>query len=50
MCMENWWNGTDKGKSKYSEKNQCQFLFLHNKILIDLPGIEIVFPLRETSN
>jgi hypothetical protein len=28
--MEHWWNGTDRGKLKYLEKNlsQCHF-FLH---------------------
>jgi len=50
IYMENWWNGTNRGKPKYSEKNQCKFLFLYGKILTDWPGIETVFPLRETGN
>jgi hypothetical protein len=31
MSMENWWNYTDRGKLKYSEKILCQCNFVHHK-------------------
>jgi hypothetical protein len=38
MGMEHWWNGTDRGKLKYWERNLSQCHFIHH---IDGPGIEL---------
>jgi hypothetical protein len=40
MSMENWWNDTDRGKLKFSEKNLPQWHSVHLKSHVDWPGIE----------
>jgi ribosomal protein L33 len=42
MGMEYWWNDTDRGKPKYSEKTQSEYHFFHQKSHMDWPGIERV--------
>jgi len=39
MGMEQWWNGTDRGKPEYWEKNLSQCHFAHHKVLMDWYGI-----------
>jgi hypothetical protein len=41
MRMEHWLNDSDKGKSKYSEKNLSQCHFLHQQSHTDWPGVEV---------
>jgi hypothetical protein len=36
--MEDWWNDTDLGKPKYSEKNLSQCHFVRHKSHMDLLG------------
>jgi hypothetical protein len=50
LSMENWWNSTYRGKTKYSGKNQSQLLLVHGTNLMDWPGIETGCPLREIGN
>jgi hypothetical protein len=38
--MEHWWNGTDRGKLKYWNKNLSQCHFIHYKSYTDLSGNE----------
>jgi len=38
--MDHWWNGTDRGKSKYLEKNRSQSHAAHEKSHVDCPEIE----------
>jgi len=45
MSMEHWWNNTDRGKAKYSEKNLPPFHCVHDKYRMDLPRIEPGRPL-----
>jgi len=44
MGMEHWWNGTDRGKLKYWERNLSLCHFVHRKSHIDLPGFEFEPP------
>jgi hypothetical protein len=37
MCIEQWWNESEKWKSKYSEKSYC---FFQHKPHTDWPGLE----------
>jgi hypothetical protein len=39
--MEHWWNDTDSGKPKYSDKYLPQYDTVHHKSYIDGPGIEL---------
>jgi hypothetical protein len=39
-----WWNDSDRGKPKYSEKILCQCRFVHHKSHMNWPGIELVPP------
>jgi hypothetical protein len=36
MNMEFWWNNTDRGKPKYSEKNLAQCHFVYHKSHFDI--------------
>jgi hypothetical protein len=38
--MEDWWNNTDRGNTKYSEKNLPHCYFIHHKLHMDRVGIE----------
>jgi len=38
MNMEHWWNDTDWGKEKYSEKNWSQRHLVHRKSHMSGPG------------
>jgi len=42
MCMEDWLNDTDRGKSMYLEKNPSQCHLFYHKSHMDLPGIKHV--------
>jgi len=42
ICVEKWWNNTDRGKQKYSEKNLSQCHFVHHEFHLDLPRIELL--------
>lgn len=41
-CMDHQWNGTDKGKSHYSEKNLFQCQAVHHSSNIGWPRPEVV--------
>ena len=38
--MEPWWNDTERGKPKYSDKTLYQCHFIHHKSQKDWPGLE----------
>lgn len=40
MSMQHWWDGSDRGTSKYTEKNPSLCHFVHHKSQIDGPGIK----------
>jgi hypothetical protein len=40
MSSEKWWNDTDRGKRKYSEKTLAHCKFEHHKSHMYLPGTE----------
>jgi hypothetical protein len=40
--MVNWWDDTERGKPKYSQKNLCRHHFVRHKSHIDWLGIEAV--------
>jgi hypothetical protein len=42
--MKHWWNNTDRGNPKYSEKASSQFHFVHHKTHLKRLGIEPVSP------
>jgi hypothetical protein len=42
--VEHWWNDTERGKPKYTEKNLSQCHFIHHKFHVDWPGIELDTP------
>jgi len=44
MGMEHWWNGTDRGKLKYWDRNLSQCHRVHHKCHTDWPGIESGLP------
>jgi len=48
MSTEDWWNDTDRGKSKYSKKNPSQCHFVHHISHTDRPVIEHGPPLWQT--
>jgi hypothetical protein len=42
--MENWWNDTNRGKSKYLYRNLSQCQIFHHKLHMDGYGIDPVPP------
>jgi hypothetical protein len=46
MCLENWWNNTEKKTPNYAErkKDPPQFYFVPHKFHIDRPGIQPGLP------
>jgi hypothetical protein len=44
IIVEHWWNGSDRGKAEYWEKNLSQYHTVHRRPHIDWPGIETVPP------
>jgi hypothetical protein len=42
MSMEQWWNETDTGKLKFSEKKLSPFDVIHHECHMGWPGIETV--------
>jgi hypothetical protein len=40
MNVEQWWNDTDRGKLKYSEKTLSECYFVHHKFHMDWPGTD----------
>ena len=42
MCTEQWWNDSDRGTSKYSDKNVSQYYFVqHNPYAHRVPGLSL---------
>jgi len=41
ISMKHWWNGIDRGKLKYWERNLSQRNFVLSKTYIDRHGIEL---------
>ena len=40
MKYDHWWNDTDRGKPKYSEKHLLQYHSVHHKSHMGWPGFE----------
>jgi len=49
MAVEHWWNGSDRGKLKYWERNLSQWHFVQHKSHIDWLGIEPGSPWWEST-
>jgi hypothetical protein len=43
MSNEHWWKDTDRGKTKYSDKNQSQGHFIHHKSYTQRPQINMIY-------
>jgi len=42
MCTEQWWNDSDRRKSKYSDKNLSQYNFVQHKPYAQaVPGLSL---------
>jgi hypothetical protein len=46
ISIEHWWNVTDTGKPKYSEKNRSYFHFVHQKAYTDHLHVSAVWRLK----
>ena len=42
--VDHWWNGTDRRKTKYLEKNLARYHFIHHRSHMDCPGMEAESP------
>jgi hypothetical protein len=40
--MEQWWNDTDRGKLKFSERTLFHFHFVYHKSQTDRPEVSVV--------